>query len=98
MISEKKELVCDRPKSCGKPATRVLRYNTRTSSGELEFKSEVFCDDHVEAEMKNLQKAALLSASQGSSKRQGIVLELSNSSLEDDCWHEFGPDMVWIHT
>jgi hypothetical protein len=45
MISEKKELISDRPKSCGKPAIRVLRYNTRSSSGECELKSKVFCDD-----------------------------------------------------
>jgi hypothetical protein len=96
MISENKEFICDYGENCGKLATRVLRYHTRSSAGELEYHSEMFCDEHAETEMRKIQRSGVCVPDPGPRRRKGIEPKITNCSLEDDCWHEFAKDRKMV--
>ena len=97
MINEKNEVVCNYPRDCGKPATRVLSYYVDAPTAlSLDHKSEAFCDKHAEAEMRTLQKPGLFFFGSGAKRVDGIVRELSNDSIEDCCSHHVNEDRTVI--
>jgi hypothetical protein len=59
MPNKKNRFTCLYP-DCDKPVTRVLTYFVDTPTiASLDTKQEVFCDEHAEVEMLNLQKSGL---------------------------------------
>jgi hypothetical protein len=85
LINAKNEFICDYPKDCGKPATRVVRYfadGPRNIS--LDRKGNVFCDKHAKVEMIAVQKPGAFYLDD----EPCIVRELENVSIEDCCCQE----------
>jgi hypothetical protein len=96
MISEDKQFICDHP-DCDKLATRALSYSTKTSATRgSEFTSEVFCNRHAQIHMRSLQEEGLPLPCSGGGTKQAIVQDLSNESLEDDCYHQFATDHTLV--
>jgi len=89
MPNEKNRFNCRYP-DCDKPATRVLTYWVDPPDvASKDLKQDVFCDEHAEAEMLDLQKPGLFTQTGwDGTKMDCTVNELTNSPLEDDCRHE----------
>lgn len=88
MLNEKK-LMCLYP-NCSNVATRVLTYFVDLPTiYSNDPKQEVFCDEHAQAEMLDLQKPGFLKQSGwDGTKVDCIVNQLTNEPLEDGCNHK----------
>lgn len=85
MINANNQFICDYPKDCDKPATRVVRYFADgPTSISMDRKGNVFCDKHAEVEMIAVQKPGAFSLDD----EPCIVRELENDSIEDYCCKE----------
>lgn len=90
MTNDKKNrFTCLYP-DCDRPATRVLTYfvDPPTTPSKAP-KQEVFCDEHAQAEMLDLQKPGLFTQTRwDGTKVDCTVNQLTNEPLEDDCCHK----------
>lgn len=89
MTTKKNRFTCLHP-DCDKPATRVLTYWVDPPDVAFkDLKQDVFCDEHAEAEMLDLQKPGLFThTGWDGTKMDCTINKLTNSPLEDDCRHE----------
>jgi hypothetical protein len=89
MPNEKNRFTCLYP-DCDKPATRVLTYLVDLPDvASKDLKQDVFCDEHAEAEMLDLQKPGLFTQTQwDGTKVDCTVNQLTNEPVEDACSHE----------
>lgn len=89
MPNEKNRVTCNYP-DCDKPATRALTYFVDAPTmASVDPKQEAFCDQHAEAEMRNLQEAGLFTRTRGDgTKVDCTVNQLTSGPLEDGYGHK----------
>lgn len=89
MPNEKNRVTCNYP-DCDKPATRALTYFVDAPTmASMDPKQDVFCDEHAEAEMLDLQKPGLFTQTQWDGTKVDCTgNQLTNEPVEDGCFHE----------